>query len=312
MKYKESGVDIDAGNQVVESIKGLTTGIGGFAAISELPKLNDPLMVTCNDGVGTKVRLAKDSQDYYNIGRDCVAMCVNDMVCHGAQPHSFLDYYATSPLDPEAATQVIRGIADACAEVDCTLVGGETAELPNVIVKGGFDVAGFCVGFVERNDVITGKDIRPGNRIVGLASSGIHSNGYSLVNHLIETEKLLLTPDLLTPTRLYVKPILELHEKIGLNGVANITGGGIHENINRIIPEGMQINIDTTAWQIPEVFRRIQQAGDITDEELLRVFNCGIGMAIILADSNADDAQEILSRHNIQTWSIGTVEQVDN
>jgi len=311
MKYKESGVDIDAGNQVVENIKGLTAGIGGFAAISELPKLNDPVMVTCNDGVGTKVRLANTDQDYYNIGFDCVAMCVNDMVCHGAQPHSFLDYYATSPLVPKNATQVIRGIADACKSVGCNLVGGETAELPNVIVNGGFDVAGFCVGFAERNDVITGSRIKSGDAIIGLASSGLHSNGFSLINYLIETEKLLPTPDVLTPTRLYVNPILELHEKIGLNGVANITGGGLQENIPRIVPKHLHARIDVDTWQIPEIFRRIQKAADIDDAELLRVFNCGIGMTIILNENNVEYAYQILSSHNINAWTIGTIVEVD-
>ena len=311
MKYKQSGVNIDAGNEVVENIKGLTTGIGGFAAISELPKLNDPVMVTCNDGVGTKVRLANTDQDYYNIGFDCVAMCVNDMVCHGAQPHSFLDYYATSPLVPKNATQVIRGIADACKSVGCNLVGGETAELPNVIVNGGFDVAGFCVGFAERNDVITGSRIKSGDAIIGLASSGLHSNGFSLVNSLIGTRELSLTEDLLTPTRLYVNPILELHEKIGLNGVANITGGGLQENIPRIVPKHLHARIDVDTWQIPEIFRRIQKAADIDDAELLRVFNCGIGMTIILNESNVEYAYQILSSHNINAWTIGTIVEVD-
>lgn len=311
MKYKQSGVNIDAGNEVVENIKGLTTGIGGFAAISELPKLNDPVMVTCNDGVGTKVRLANTDQDYYNIGFDCVAMCVNDMVCHGAQPHSFLDYYATSPLVPKNATQVIRGIADACKSVGCNLVGGETAELPNVIVNGGFDVAGFCVGFAERNDVITGSRIKSGDAIIGLASSGLHSNGFSLINYLIETEKLLPTPDLLTPTRLYVNPILELHEKIGLNGIANITGGGLQENIPRIVPKHLHARIDVDTWQVPEIFRRIQKAADIDDAELLRVFNCGIGMTIILNESNVEYAYQILSSYNINAWTIGTIVEVD-
>lgn len=311
MKYKQSGVNIDAGNEVVENIKGLTTGIGGFAAISELPKLNDPVMVTCNDGVGTKVRLANTDQDYYNIGFDCVAMCVNDMVCHGAQPHSFLDYYATSPLVPKNATQVIRGIADACKSVGCNLVGGETAELPSVIVNGGFDVAGFCVGFAERNDVITGSRIKSGDAIIGLASSGLHSNGFSLINYLIETEKLLPTPDLLTPTRLYVNPILELHEKIGLNGIANITGGGLQENIPRIVPKHLHARIDVDTWQVPEIFRRIQNAADIDDAELLRVFNCGIGMTIILNESNVEYAYQILSSYNINAWTIGTIVEVD-
>lgn len=311
MKYKQSGVNIDAGNEVVENIKGLTTGIGGFAAISELPKLNDPVMVTCNDGVGTKVRLANTDQDYYNIGFDCVAMCVNDMVCHGAQPHSFLDYYATSPLVPKNATQVIRGIADACKSVGCNLVGGETAELPNVIVNGGFDVAGFCVGFAERNDVITGSRIKSGDAIIGLASSGLHSNGFSLINYLIETEKLLPTPDLLTPTRLYVNPILELHEKIGLNGIANITGGGLQENIPRIVPKHLHARIDVDTWQVPEIFRRIQNAADIDDAELLRVFNCGIGITIILNESNVEYAYQILARHNVNAWTIGTIVEVD-
>jgi phosphoribosylformylglycinamidine cyclo-ligase len=311
MKYKQSGVNIDAGNEVVENIKGLTTGIGSFAAISELPKLNDPVMVTCNDGVGTKVRLANTDQDYYNIGFDCVAMCVNDMVCHGAQPHSFLDYYATSPLVPKNATQVIRGIADACKSVGCNLVGGETAELPNVIVNGGFDVAGFCVGFAERNDVITGSRIKSGDAIIGLASSGLHSNGFSLINYLIETEKLLPTPDLLTPTRLYVNPILELHEKIGLNGIANITGGGLQENIPRIVPKHLHARIDVDTWQVPEIFRRIQNAADIDDAELLRVFNCGIGITIILNESNVEYAYQILARHNMNAWTIGTIVEVD-
>ena len=311
MKYKQSGVNIDAGNEVVENIKGLTTGIGGFAAISELPKLNDPVMVTCNDGVGTKVRMANTDQDYYNIGFDCVAMCVNDMVCHGAQPHSFLDYYATSPLVPKNATQVIRGIADACKSVGCNLVGGETAELPSVIVNGGFDVAGFCVGFAERNDVITGSRIKSGDAIIGLASSGLHSNGFSLVNSLIGTRELSLTEDLLTPTRLYVNPILELHEKIGLNGVANITGGGLQENIPRIVPKHLHARIDVDTWQIPEIFRRIQNAADIDDAELLRVFNCGIGMTIILNESNVEYAYQILARHNVNAWTIGTIVEVD-
>ena len=311
MKYKDSGVDIDAGNRVVDNIKGLTRGIGGFAAISELPKLTDPVMVTCNDGVGTKVRLAKTSQDYYNIGFDCVAMCVNDMVCHGAQPHSFLDYYATSPLIPDNATQVIRGIADACTSVGCNLVGGETAELPNVIVKDGFDVAGFCVGFAERNDIIKGDNIKSGNTIIALASSGLHSNGFSLVNRLIETEKLLPTPDLLTPTKLYVNLILELHEKIGLNGVANITGGGLQENISRIVPKDLHARVDVDTWQIPEIFRRIQKAADIDDAELRRVFNCGVGMTVIINDSNVELLYDTLNKHKINAWTIGTIVDID-
>lgn len=295
MDYKTSGVDIDAGNDAVERIKPLVksthnanvlSNIGHFASMVEIPTgYKKPILVSCTDGVGTKLMLAIESGKLDSIGIDLVAMCVNDLICCGAKPLFFLDYIACNKLKPTNIEAIIKGICEACKESDCALVGGEMAEMNDLYKIGDFDVAGFCVGVVEKDQLITGKNIKTGMNLYGLPSSGAHSNGYSLIRNALPKETYskynITLDDLLKPTTLYVKPVLDCIQNHSVYGIANITGGGLEENIQRILPKDLTININWNAWKTPSLFNIIQESGNITDTEMRRVFNMGIGMVLI-------------------------------
>ena len=295
MDYKSSGVDIDAGNNAVDAIKPLVKSthnanvlgnLGHFAGMVELPPgYKKPVLVSCTDGVGTKLKLAIEARKLDTVGIDLVAMCVNDLICCGAKPLFFLDYIATNKLYPKEIEDILGGIAGACKAVDCPLVGGEMAEMGDMYKVNDFDLAGFCVGVVEKEHLITGETIKAGMSIYGLASSGFHSNGYSLVRKALPQETWqqynISIDDLLEPTTLYVNPILNLLDNQPVAGLAHITGGGLEENIQRILPKNLTPSIDWSSWNRPNVFQAVQKAGDISDAEMKRVFNLGIGFAII-------------------------------
>lgn len=324
--YKDAGVDIDAGNQLIDNIKPLVKGthrsgvmgsLGGFGGLFDLSQIdcNNPVLVSGTDGVGTKLKLAHMLNDHSTIGVDLVAMCVNDIIVLGAEPLFFLDYYACGKLDKDQATQVIAGIAHGCKESGCALIGGETAEMPGMYSDDDYDLAGFVVGVVDKTKMIDGADIQEGQSIVGLASTGPHSNGYSLIRKIIEISKAdlnqpfegsTLGKKLLAPTQLYVKPVLDaLNEGINLHGIAHITGGGIMENISRVIPKGLAIEVDQHSWSRPEVFNWLQEHGQIEDLEMLRTFNCGIGLCLIVDNEEVDKVKESFQKHNINAWKIG-------
>lgn len=302
LSYKDAGVDIDAGNALVGRIKGVVKktrrpevmgGLGGFGALCALPqKYREPVLVSGTDGVGTKLRLAMDLKRHDTIGIDLVAMCVNDLVVQGAEPLFFLDYYATGKLDVDTASAVISGIAEGCLQSGCSLVGGETAEMPGMYHGEDYDVAGFCVGVVEKSEIIDGSKVSDGDVLIALGSSGPHSNGYSLVRKILEvsgcdpqTTELdgkPLADHLLAPTRIYVKSVLKLIEKVDVHAIAHLTGGGFWENIPRVLPDNTQAVIDESSWQWPEVFNWLQTAGNVERHEMYRTFNCGVGMIIAL------------------------------
>ena len=332
LSYRDAGVDIDAGNELVERIKPavkrtlrpeVLTGLGGFGALFQvdLDRWREPLLVSGTDGVGTKLLLARMLGRHDTIGIDLVAMCVNDILTSGAEPLFFLDYFATGKLELEVAEQVIAGIAEGCVQAGCALIGGETAEMPGMYGAGDYDLAGFSVGAVERAEVLDGSRVRSGHRVLGMASSGPHSNGYSLIRKVVEVsnadlaqsingvggETLSLGDALLAPTRIYVKPVLEMLRGGGIDGLAHITGGGLTENIVRILPEGLGIQIDTTGWQRPEVFNWLQREGGIQEAEMLRTFNCGIGMVVVTDDKHADGVVECLEGMGEQGFRIGRV-----
>ncbi len=311
LNYRDSGVDIDTGNAFVERIKpavkstltpGVLSGIGGFGALFELDleKYKKPVLVSGTDGVGTKLMLARELNKHDSIGIDLVAMCVNDILASGAEPLFFLDYFACGKLEIEQATKVVEGIAEGCRQAGCALTGGETAEMPGMYPAGDYDLAGFTVGVVDKSKLIDGSNIRPGFALIGLGSSGPHSNGYSLIRKVIEhssadlnapleeTDK-TLGEALLAPTKIYVKSALKLLENFPIAGIAHITGGGLTENIVRILPSGCGITIDLDSWQQPAVFKWIQQNGNISSAEMLRTFNSGIGLVLIVPDELAED-----------------------
>ena len=282
MNYKDSGVDIDAGNAFVENLKKKAPSIGGFSGMFKVPRgYEEPILVSGTDGVGTKINIAHVNRDYTTIGIDLVAMCVNDIITCGAKPLYFLDYVSCVKLDDRVA-DIMVGILKGCEIAGCELIGGETAE------HGRFakdiDLAGFCTGIVEKNEIIDGSLIKKGDKIIGLPSSGLHSNGYSLINDMLWRQKIFYTktPELLTPTTIYAKQIESLLDEIPIVGMAHITGGGLEENINRIIPEGLKVNIDWNSWERPKIFNTIQQAGEVEEQEMRRVFNCGIGYVLIV------------------------------
>ncbi len=328
LSYRDAGVDIDAGNSLIERIKPhakrtmrpeVIGGLGGFGALFELPldRYKQPVLVSGTDGVGTKLKLAMEMNKHDTIGIDLVAMCVNDLIVGGAEPLYFLDYYATGHLEVEAATDVIKGIADGCELSGCALTGGETAEMPGMYQHGDYDLAGFCVGVVEKSAIIDGSKVKPGDAILGIASSGPHSNGYSLVRKVLEVSDAKLDEDfngrplgevLLTPTRIYVKPLLELFQKIEVHALAHITGGGLPENLPRVLPEGCRAVIDSSAWQRPTIFDWLQQQGNIADSEMYRTFNCGIGMAVVVAADQAENAMTQLRATGEEVTLIGTIE----
>ena len=327
ISYKDAGVDIDAGNALVDRIKGVVKqtrrpevmgGLGGFGALCALPqKYREPILVSGTDGVGTKLRLAMDLKRHDTIGIDLVAMCVNDLIVQGAEPLFFLDYYATGKLDVDTAASVITGIAEGCKQSGCALVGGETAEMPGMYHGDDYDVAGFCVGVVEKSEIIDGSKVGEGDVLIALAASGPHSNGYSLVRKILEVSKTdplttqlagkPLADHLLAPTKIYVKSILQLLENIEVHAIAHITGGGFWENIPRVLPQGTQADIDESSWQWPDVFNWLQQAGNVSRYEMYRTFNCGVGMIIALPAENADNAIAQLNATGEVAWKIGKI-----
>lgn len=328
LSYKDAGVDIDAGNALVHRIKAavkrttrpeVLSGLGGFGALCALPsKYKEPILVAGTDGVGTKLKLAIDSGIHDTVGIDLVAMCVNDLIVQGAEPLFFLDYYATGKLDVDAASAVVEGIANGCEQSGCALIGGETAEMPGMYQKGDYDLAGFCVGVVEKSNIIDGSKVAAGDILLGLASSGPHSNGYSLIRKVIEVSNADLHADfhgkslietLLTPTRIYVKPILKLMESIELKALSHITGGGLLENIPRVLPEYTQATIDSKSWDLPPIFQWLKEKGNIKDSEMYRTFNCGIGMVICVAEKDAAAATEQLQAAGEQVFRIGHIEK---
>ncbi|WP_407289868.1 phosphoribosylformylglycinamidine cyclo-ligase [Raoultella planticola] len=332
LSYKDAGVDIDAGNALVDRIKGVVKktrrpevmgGLGGFGALCALPqKYREPVLVSGTDGVGTKLRLAMDLKRHDTIGIDLVAMCVNDLVVQGAEPLFFLDYYATGKLDVDTAASVISGIAEGCLQSGCALVGGETAEMPGMYHGDDYDVAGFCVGVVEKSEIIDGSKVADGDVLVALASSGPHSNGYSLVRKIIEVSGVdpqttdlngsPLADHLLAPTRIYVKSVLDLIANVEVHAIAHLTGGGFWENIPRVLPDNAQAVIDESSWQWPEVFNWLQQAGNVSSHEMYRTFNCGVGMVIALPADVADSAIALLSEKGENAWKIGYIKASDS
>ena len=326
LSYRDAGVDIDAGNALIDRIKpiaaatrrsGMLDGLGGFGALFEIPKnYKDPVLVSGTDGVGTKLKLAIDLGLHDSIGIDLVAMCANDLIVQGAEPLFFLDYFATGKLDLDTATEVIKGIGHGCELAGCALIGGETAEMPGMYKEGDYDLAGFCVGAVERDGIIDGSKVTAGDVLIGLESSGPHSNGYSLIRKIIEVSGARLDDDfgdstlgqtLLAPTHLYVKPLLELCRLIDVHAMAHITGGGLTENLPRVLPENAAARIDTSSWQRPAVFDWLQQHGNVEDSEMYRTFNCGIGMVVCVAAADADKALDILSDSGEQAGRIGEI-----
>jgi phosphoribosylformylglycinamidine cyclo-ligase len=329
LTYRDAGVDIDAGDRLVENIKpfakttlrkGVLAGIGGFGALYELARARyrEPVLVAGTDGVGTKLKLAFDLDRHATIGVDLVAMSVNDILTQGAEPLFFLDYYACGRLDVATATQVVKGIAAGCTQAGCALIGGETAEMPGMYAAGEYDLAGFAVGVVEKRRIIDGSRIAEGDIVLGLASSGAHSNGYSLIRRIIATKGIDLSADfhgralsdvLLEPTRIYVKPVLKLLKRVAVKGLAHITGGGLVENVPRVLPARLAARIERAAWRMPALFRWLQAEGNIADDELYRVFNCGIGMAVVVAPADAARAVKILAATGETAWRIGRVER---
>ncbi|AXU94054.1 phosphoribosylformylglycinamidine cyclo-ligase [Erwinia persicina] len=332
LSYKDAGVDIDAGNALVDRIKGVVKktrrpevmgGLGGFGALCALPqKYREPILVSGTDGVGTKLRLAMDLKRHDTIGIDLVAMCVNDLVVQGAEPLFFLDYYATGKLDVETAASVITGIAEGCSQSGCALVGGETAEMPGMYHGDDYDVAGFCVGVVEKADIIDGSKVADGDVLIALGSSGPHSNGYSLVRKILEVthtdpdttqlEGKSLADHLLAPTRIYVKNILSLIEQVDVHAIAHLTGGGFWENIPRVLPDNTQAVLSESSWEWPAVFGWMQQAGNVSRFEMYRTFNCGVGMVIALSPADADRAVQLMTDAGEKAWKIGVIKASDS
>jgi phosphoribosylformylglycinamidine cyclo-ligase len=320
LSYRDAGVDIDEGDALVEAIKPFAkrtmrpevlAGIGGFGALCEIPKkYRQPVLVSGTDGVGTKLKLAFALARHDTIGIDLVAMSVNDVLVQGAEPLFFLDYFACGKLDNRVAVEVVKGIARGCELAGCSLIGGETAEMPGMYPEGEYDLAGFCVGVVEKERIIDGRTIVPGDAILGLASSGPHSNGYSLIRKILEREKSSsFTEKLFAPTRIYVKSVLKLLETVPVKGLAHITGGGLTGNVPRILQDGLRATIRQKAWPRPEVFQWLQRAGGVAEDEMHRVFNCGIGMVVVVAADDAKRAAESLRASGETVYEIGTVEK---
>ena len=326
--YRDAGVDIDAGNRLVELIKpeaartarpGVRGGLGGFGALFDLDlqRYRKPVLVSGTDGVGTKLKLAIELGKHDTIGVDLVAMCVNDIVVQGAEPLFFLDYYATGKLDVEVAAAVIRGIADGCTQAGAALVGGETAEMPGMYQPGDYDLAGFCVGVVEQEHIIDGSEVRAGDALVGLASSGPHSNGYSLIRKILQVTGSRLDASLdgrrlgeilLAPTRIYVKPLLALFERVRVHALAHITGGGLTENLPRVLPAGSKAVLDASAWPRPAIFDWLQRQGNVADQEMYRTFNCGVGMVVCVANADLQATLDGLREAGESAWPIGAIE----
>ena len=320
LTYKKAGVDIRKANRLVRDIKKLTSStkvkgsvgsIGGFGGFFDLSASGDKasLLVASTDGVGTKLKIAQDAGIHSTIGIDLVAMCVNDVLCSGARPLLFLDYFATGKLSGKVWKEVIKGIAAGCKEAGCALLGGETAEMPGMYAKGEYDLAGFCVGVVERKKVIGGSKIKPGDVILGLASSGLHSNGYSLVRKVFTKKEIRKNKSLLLrPTRIYVKAVLEVLKKVPVKGIAHITGGGFYDNITRILPGSARAVIEEGSWKLPSVFRLITKKADIAKKELYTTFNMGIGMVLIIPGKEAEKIRTTFKRKfKLESWVIGRI-----
>ena len=330
MTYREAGVDIDAGESLVEAIKplakatarsGSDAGLGGFGAFFDLKAAGyrDPLLVSTTDGVGTKLKVAIEASRHDGVGIDLVAMCVNDLVVQGAEPLFFLDYFATGKLDVAAARAIIAGIADGCKQAGCALVGGETAEMPGMYAKGDYDLAGFAVGAVERDQALTGADVQEGDVVLGIASSGVHSNGFSLVRKIVEqagvgwTEpcpfetRRSLGEALMTPTRIYVKSVLAVIKSGGVKALAHITGGGLVDNVPRVLPDALQADIDGASWKLPPVFAWLMKKGGVPLDDMIRTFNCGIGMVAVIAPDAESRITQVLKDHGETVHRIGKI-----
>ncbi len=328
LSYRDAGVNIDAGNELIEQIKPhakrtrrpeVLGGLGGFGALFEIPldRYKNPVLVAGTDGVGTKLKLAVMMQRHDTIGIDLVAMCVNDLIVQGAEPLFFLDYYATGKLSVGEATDVVKGIADGCNLSGCALIGGETAEMPGIYRPGDYDLAGFCVGVVDKTQIIDGAKVTAGDILIGLPSSGCHSNGYSLIRKIVERSGAGLNDDLagrplgeqlLMPTRIYVRPLLKLFAQVDLHALAHITGGGLSENLPRVLPEGSRAIINSKSWGRPVVFDWLQAQGNIEDSEMYRTFNCGIGMVLVVGAADSDKTLELLRAEGEAPVVIGKIE----
>ncbi|WP_457640076.1 phosphoribosylformylglycinamidine cyclo-ligase [Persephonella sp.] len=331
LSYKDAGVDIEKADRFVEQIKGFVketfdknviTPIGGFAGayLLEIAQMKQPVITSSTDGVGTKLKIAQIMNKHDTIGIDLVAMCVNDLITTTSKPLFFLDYFATGRLKPEVAVDVIKGIAEGCKTAECALIGGETAEMPGMYREGEYDLAGFAVGVVEKDRMLDGSKTQEGDVLVGIPSSGVHSNGYSLVRKLVEIKGYsydrymeefgkTLGEELLTPTKIYVKPVLKLAEAVELHGIAHITGGGIPGNLIRVINKGLKAVINRNSWEVPPVFRWIQQEGNVPEEEMFRTFNMGIGMILIVKEGEEDKALKMLEENGEKGYIIGRIEK---
>lgn len=331
LSYKDAGVDIDAGDALVERIKDVAkrtrrpevmSGLGGFGALCQLPTgYKEPVLVSGTDGVGTKLKLAMDTGIHDSIGIDLVAMCVNDLLVTGAEPLFFLDYYATGKLNVDIASSVVTGIGAGCEQSGCALVGGETAEMPGMYEGEDYDLAGFCVGVVEKSGIIDGSSVRIGDALVGIGSSGPHSNGYSLIRKIIDHSGQALDSEfgdstlgetLLAPTRIYVKPVLNIIKQFQVNALAHITGGGLLENIPRVLPRNTRAVIDSDSWQRPAIFDWLQEQGNVEVREMYRTFNCGIGMVMAVSAEQADSIVDMLHQHGETAMVIGRIEAGDD
>lgn len=327
LSYKDAGVDIDAGNALVEKIKTAvkrTTrpevmgGLGGFGAVCQIPTgYKEPVLISGTDGVGTKLRLAIDLKKHDTVGIDLVAMCVNDLLVLGAEPLYFLDYYATAKLDVQVAADVVAGIAEGCVQSGCALVGGETAEMPGMYHEGDYDIAGFCTGVAEKAELITGDNVAAGDQLIALASSGPHSNGFSLIRKVLEvnntdTSEMLgersIADHLLEPTKIYVKSTLAMLKEVKANALSHITGGGFWENIPRVLPANTKAVVNGSSWQWPEIFNWLQEKGNITTHEMYRTFNCGVGMMIVVPADKVEQSLEILKAHGENAWHLGEIQ----
>ena len=319
MDYKTSGVDIEAGNAFVNSIKDtvksthrseVVGGFGGFNGMIKIPEgYKKPILVSGADGVGTKLSIAQIWGKHYEVGIDLVAMCVNDVITCGAEPLYFLDYIATGKLDAKKLSEIVTGIAMGCTKSGCTLLGGETAEMPGMYSDMKYDLAGFCTGVVEEDDIIDGSNITKGDLIIGIESSGLHSNGFSLINDMLWRHKIayLEMPELSTPTRIYVSVVKELINEVPILGMAHITGGGIVENLPRCIPDGLKANVNYDSWPLPDIFKKIMFAGEIPPEEMKRVFNLGIGYCVVIPKDAERDAHDTIDAFGYKSWTIGEV-----
>ena len=327
LTYRDAGVDIDAGDRLVERIKphaaktrraGVLAGIGGFGALFEIARnrYRQPVLVSGTDGVGTQLKIAFELNRHATIGLDLVAMSVNDILTLGAEPLFFLDYYACGKLDVATAAQVVQGIALGCRQAGCALIGGETAEMPGMYPSGEYDLAGFAVGIVEKSRIIDGAGVAEGDAVLGLASSGAHSNGYSLIRKVLALQETdlgrriggrTLADAILEPTRIYVKPVLKLIKTVKVKGLAHVTGGGLPDNLPRVLPERLAARIDRSAWAMPALFRWLQDQGQVADEELFRVFNCGIGMVAVVRAVDAARSLKLLKSAGVSAWCIGSI-----